>query len=62
MDIQTMQSKLEAAKIAFSTEQGFSGFTYTRFVFKDRQEAMKAEKILKERATKHFTNWAMTFY
>lgn len=62
MSIQTMQTKLEAAKIPFNIEQGFSRFTYTRFVFKDRQTAMKAEKVLNERATKHFSNWAMTFY
>lgn len=57
-----IENKLKTAGIKFSTEQGFSGFTYTRIVFADRQTAMKAEKLLNERATKHFHQWAMTFY
>lgn len=60
--INTMQKKLEAANIPFSIEQGFSGFTYTQFVFKDRQTAIKAEKALGEHATKHHKQWAMQFY
>ena len=57
-----IENKLKAAGIKFNTEQGFSGFTYTRIVFIDRQTAMKAEKVLNERATKNFNRWVMTFY
>ena len=62
MKISAMQKKLTDANIAFTTEQGFSGFTYTQLVFKDRLTAIKAEKALGTYATKYHKQWAMKFY
>ena len=62
MNTQIIETKLKQAGILYKTEQGFSGFTYTRLIFKGRNTAIQAEKATGEQATKHFHDWGMTFY
>lgn len=63
MNNYTIEKKLKEANIEFTVETGFSGFTYTRFVFKTRKEAIKAEKALGNIVVnRYFKQYALTVY
>lgn len=62
MNATWVRQTLKANRIIFREELGHSGFNYTRFVFKDRDTARRAEKLLGARITNYSYNFSLIIY